>query len=53
MIYSYGDPEKNMYAEIDFHPVSDKDTALVFRAFSGKTGLVYEHVLSPEDLLID
>lgn len=50
MIYSYGYPERNMFAEIDFHPVSDKDTALVFRSFSGKTGLVYEHVLSPDDL---
>ena len=52
MIYSYGFPERNMFAEIDFHPDSDSDTALVFRSFSGKTGLVYEHVLSPVDLNI-
>ena len=52
MIYSYGYPERNMFAEIDFHHESDSDTALVFRSFSGKTGLVYEHVLSPGDLNI-
>ena len=50
MIYSYGYPERNIFAEIDFYPGSDSDTALVFRSFSGKTGLVYEHVLSQGDL---
>ena len=50
MIYSYGDPERNMFAEIDFYPDSDNDTALIFRSFSGKTGLIYEHVLSQHEL---
>jgi alkaline phosphatase D len=50
MVYSYGFPERNMFAEIDFHTASDTNTSLVFRSFSGKNGLVYEHRLSPRDL---
>ena len=51
MIYSYGFPERNMFAEIDFYTEPESDTALVFRAFSGKNGLIYEYVLSPDDLI--
>ena len=51
MIHSYARrDDNNMFGEIDFHPVSDKDVAIVFRSFSAKNGLVYEHVLAPEDL---
>lgn len=52
MIYSYGYPERNLFAEIDFYPKSNRDTALVFRAFSGKNGLIYEYTLTPEELMI-
>lgn len=52
MIYSYGYPERNMFAEIDFYPESNSDTAFVFRAFSGKNGLIYEYTLLPDDIEI-
>ena len=39
-----------MFGEIEFHPASDKDVAIVFRSFSAKNGLVYEHELSTDDL---
>lgn len=51
LIHSYGKRgDNNMFGEIDFHPASDKDVAIVFRSFSAKKGLVYEHKLSPNDL---
>lgn len=51
MIHSYGKQgDNNMFGEIDFHPASKKDVAIVFRSFSAKNGLVYEHKLSPDDL---
>jgi len=51
MIHSYGKRgDNNMFGEIEFHPASDKDVAIVFRSFSVKNGLVYEHELSPDDL---
>ena len=53
MIHSYGIIDDfNMYGEIDFSPSSDKDVAITFRSFSTKNGLIYEHMLSPEDLSI-
>ena len=42
-----------MYAEIDFRPASDKDVALIFRSFSAKNGMVYEHKLTAKDLGIE
>ncbi len=50
LIYSYGYPERNMFAEIDFYPATNKDPAIVFRSFSAKTGMTYEYIISPEDL---
>lgn len=51
MIHSYGKKDdNNMYGEIEFRPASDKDAAMIFRSFSTKNGLVYEHKLSPHDL---
>jgi len=51
MIHSYSERgDNNMFGEIDFHPASDKDVAIVFRSFSAKNGLVYEHELTPDDL---
>jgi alkaline phosphatase D len=52
MLYSYGFPERNMFAEIDFFNEPGNNTAMIFRSFSGKTGLVYEHILSLGDLSI-
>ncbi len=50
MLYSYGNIERNMFGEIDFHPASDTKTAITFRSFSGKYGLSHRFRLSPEDL---
>jgi alkaline phosphatase D len=51
MIHSYGKPnDNNMFGEIEFRPASDKNVAIIFRSFSAKDGLVYEHKLSPLDL---
>jgi len=50
MLYSYGNTERNMFGEIDFHPASDAETAITFRSFSGANGLTYRLRLSPEDL---
>jgi len=50
MLYSYGNSERNMFGEIDFHPASDAGTAITFRSFSGANGLTYRLRLSPEDL---
>lgn len=51
MVHSYGDKtDNNMYGEIEFRPASDKNVAIIFRSFSTKNGLVYEHKLSPDDL---
>ena len=50
MLYSYGGEERNMFGEIDFHPASDATTAVTFRAFSGKNGLVHRFRLTPADL---
>jgi len=51
MIHSYGKlDDNNMFGEIEFRPSSDKEAAIIFRSFSAKYGLVYEHTLSPEDL---
>ncbi len=53
MIYSYGKKDdNNMFGEIEFNPSSDKEVAIIFRSFSAKNGLVYEHKLSPKDLAI-
>ena len=53
MIYSYGvSGDNNMYAEIEFRPASDTGVAIIYRSFSGKYGLVYEHKLSPDDLML-
>jgi alkaline phosphatase D len=53
MVHSYGKRgDNNMFGEIEFHPSSDEDVAVVFRSFSAKNGLVYEHTLSPADLSI-
>lgn len=53
MIHSYGKKDdNNMYGEIEFRPASDKDVAIIFRSFSGKKGLVYEHPLTPRDLAL-
>ena len=51
MIHSYGKgSDNNMFGEIEFRPASDKDVAIIFRSFSAKNGLIYEHKLSPGDL---
>ena len=50
MLYSYGGEEKNMFGEIDFHPASDATTAITFRSFSGRNGLVHRFRLTPADL---
>ena len=51
MIHSYGNiTDNNMYGEIEFLPASDKNVAVIFRSFSAKNGLVYEHKLTPTDL---
>ncbi len=53
MIHSYGAvDDNNMYGEIEFRPASDKNVAVIFRSFSAKNGLVYEHKLSPNDLML-
>ncbi|WP_345973976.1 alkaline phosphatase D family protein [Sulfurimonas sp. HSL3-7] len=52
-LHSYGKSgDNNMFGEIVFNPSSDKDVAVVFRSFSAKNGLIYEHRLSPADLAI-
>ena len=54
MIHSYGKAGDNdMFGEIEFYPPENGPPALVFRSFSAKNGMVYEHVLSPEDLNLD
>jgi len=51
MIHSYGrGDDNNMFGEIEFRPSSDKEAAIIFRSFSAKNGLIYEHKLSPLDL---
>ncbi len=51
LIRSYGrKDDNNMFGELEFRPATDKDSAIIFRSFSGKNGLVYEHVVSPDDL---
>ncbi len=51
MIHSYGKAnDNNMFGELEFRPSSDKDVAIIYRAFSAKNGVVYEHKLSPDDL---
>jgi len=50
MLYSYGNHERNMFGEIDFHPASDTEVAITFRSFSGATGLSHRFRLTPEDL---
>ena len=50
LLYSYGGEERNMFGEIDFHPASDAETAITFRSFSGKNGLVHRFKLTPADL---
>lgn len=53
MLHSYGkNGDNNMFGEIVFNPSSDKNVAVVFRSFSAKNALVYEHTLSPADLAI-
>lgn len=54
MIHSYGAPgDNNMFGEIEFHPPNAANIALVYRSWSARYGVVYEHVLSPADLGID
>jgi alkaline phosphatase D len=54
MIHSYGkNTDNNMYGEIEFRPASDKNVAVIFRSFSAKNGLVYEHKLTPDDLTLE
>lgn len=54
MIHSYGNiTDNNMYGEIEFLPASDKKVAVIFRSFSAKNGLVYEHRLTPDDLMLN
>ena len=36
--------------EIEFRPSLDKEVAIIFRSFSAKYGMVYEHILSPGNL---
>ena len=51
MLHSYAKPDdNNMFGEIEFHPASDSDVAVIFRSFSANNGLIYEHTLSPSDL---
>ncbi len=50
MLYSYGNSERNMFGELEFHPESDARTAITFRAFSGRNGLVHRFRVRPEDL---
>ena len=50
MLYSYGNHERNMFGEIDFHPASDTEVAITFRSFSGATGLSHRFRLTPEDM---
>ena len=51
LLRSYGQSgDNNLFGEIDFHPPSDARRAIVFRSFSARRGLIYEHVLSPADL---
>jgi hypothetical protein len=50
MLYSYGNTERNMFGEIDFHPASDTETAITFRSFSGANGLSHRFRLRPKDL---
>ena len=53
MIHSYGKKDdNNMYGEIEFRPASDKNAAIIFRSFSAKIGLVYEHTLTLDDLML-
>ncbi len=44
MIHSYGIAgDNNMYGEIEFRPVSGTNATIIFRSFSAKNGLIYEH----------
>ena len=50
-LHSYGSKDdNNMYGEIEFRPAADGDQAIIFRSFSAKNGLIYEHTLKPDDL---
>jgi len=52
-IHSYGNKtDNNMYGEIEFRPASDKNVAIIYRSFSAKNGLIYEHKLTPTDLML-
>ena len=54
MIHSYGKKDdNNMFGELEFYPASNKTVALIYRSFSARNGLIYEHTLSPRDLGID
>lgn len=51
MLHSYGVPGDNsMFGELDFHPASDREVAIVYRSWSARNGVVYEQVLAPADL---
>ena len=50
LLYSYGKPEKNMFAEIDFYPADSTGAAVVLRSFSGASGLTHQLKLTPQDL---
>lgn len=53
MVHSYGKKtDNNMYGEIDFRSASDKNVAVIFRSFSAENGLIYEHKLTPSDLML-
>lgn len=44
--------ENGMYAELEFRPPSDTETAFVYRIWSVANGLIYEIGLSPKDLIL-
>ena len=51
LIHSYGrKDDNNMYGEIEFRPAFDGDQSIIFRSFSAKNGLIYEHTLKPDEL---
>jgi alkaline phosphatase D len=48
MIYSY--PDENQFSELEFYPAGDKETAVIYRVFSLRKGLVAKFVVSPAEL---
>jgi alkaline phosphatase D len=48
MIFSHS--ENNQFCELEFRPADDKETALIYRVFSVKNGLVQKYTVAPNEL---